>query len=59
MSRHAHLFVAVILTLLLGVITVTYLTVFPLAPPTVSCTTATHCTAPDRPRPAPEGEQYI
>lgn len=49
LSRHAHLFVAVFLVFMLGVITATYLIMFPPVPPLVSCTAATGCAVPNRP----------
>jgi hypothetical protein len=46
--------VAVFLILMLGVITATYMTLFPPTPPAVSCTTVTGCDAPARERPPSE-----
>jgi hypothetical protein len=50
----APLHAALLLVFILGVITVTYMTLFPPPPPTVSCTAASHCAAPDKPRPRPD-----
>jgi hypothetical protein len=50
--------VAVFLVLILGVITATYMTLFPPRPPNVSCTSATACAAPDKPRPDPPPDDY-
>jgi hypothetical protein len=59
--RFDALLVAVVLSLVLGLVTVTYLTIFnpPFIPP-VSCTAATGCNTPDRPLPpaGPENPIY-
>jgi hypothetical protein len=53
-ENRAAVLAGVFLVLILGVITATYMTLFPPPPPSVSCTTVTHCAVPEKPRPAPE-----